>query len=101
MHQVEDCLLYTSFNSGMGKLKWKAVPSDPWILVNKKSGATYSEERINVSVDWSKVPVGESVSGSIDISSGSGEKQTVFVSVFNPETPSVEELKGLYVENNG
>ena len=89
------------FNSGMGKLKWKAVPSDPWILVNKKSGATYSEERINVSVDWSKVPVGESVSGSIDISSGSGEKQTVFVSVFNPETPSVEELKGLYVENNG
>ena len=89
------------FNSGVGKLKWKALPSDSWILVDRKSGVIHSEVRINVSIDWNKVPTGESVSGSIDIVSGSGEKKTVFVSVFNPESPSIEELKGLYVENNG
>ena len=26
------------FNSGVGKLKWKALPSDSWILVDRKSG---------------------------------------------------------------
>ena len=69
------------FNSGVGKLKWKALPSDSWILVDRKSGVINSEVRINVSIDWNKVPAGESVSGSIDIVSGSGEKKTVFVAI--------------------
>ena len=89
------------FNKGVGSLKWKAASSAPWILIDKKAGKTLYEDRIMVSVDWSKAPVGESGSGFVDIYTDNNEKETVYVSVFNPVAPSVEELKGLYVENNG
>ena len=89
------------FNKGTGILKWKASTSVPWILIDKKKGKTRYEDRINVSIDWEKAPVGEDGNGSIDIYTDEDEKKTIFVSVFNPATPSVEELKGLYVENNG
>ena len=26
------------FNKGVGSLKWKATPSEPWILIDKKPG---------------------------------------------------------------
>lgn len=89
------------FNKGAGELKWKAVPSAPWIVLDKKSGKTRYEDRLSLAVDWKKVPAGENGSGFVDIYAGDNEKLTIFVSVFNPEGPSAEELKGLYVENNG
>lgn len=38
--------------------------------------------------------------GQIDITSGT-QKETVLVSVFNPESPARTEVQGLYVEENG
>lgn len=89
------------YNKGTGYLRWKAVPSQPWIRVNRSEGKTRYEDRIEVSVDWEKVPPGEDLSGSIDIHAGAAGQKTVFVSVFNPLAPAVEEVKGCYVENNG
>lgn len=89
------------FNKGKGNLKWEAIPSVPWLLVDKKSGKIQYEDRMMVSIDWDRVPSGENGSGFIDIYGGNNEKKTIFVSVFNPVNPSLEALKGLFVENNG
>lgn len=89
------------FNKGAKPLKWKTAVSNDWILVNKKSGKTATEERLEVSIDWDKAPVGEKIMGTLDILADNGEKESVWISVFNPATPSKAELDTLYVENNG
>ncbi len=89
------------FNKGATPLKWKANVSDSWILLSQHSGVTSTENRIEVSIDWSRVPVGEKVFGTLEISSDSGEKEHVFVSVFNPSDPSLTGMDTLFVEHNG
>ena len=89
------------FNKGATPLKWKTSVTNDWILVNKKSGETATEERIEVSIDWTKVPAGERILGTLDIMSDRGEKESVYISVFNPTSPSLAEMDTLFVENNG
>ena len=89
------------FNKGAAPLKWKTAVTNDWILVSKKSGETATEDRIEVSIDWAKVPAGERILGTLDIMSDRGEKESVYVSVFNPTSPSLAEMDTLYVENNG
>ncbi|WP_455592230.1 glycosyl hydrolase 115 family protein [Bacteroides sp.] len=89
------------FNKGKGTLKWKATASDSWIQLDRKAGKTRYEDRLLVSVDWKHVPVGENILGNVEIESDGGITEKVFVSVFNPQSPSQEELKGMYVEKNG
>ena len=89
------------FNKGVAPLKWKTAVTNDWILVSKKSGETATEDRIEVSIDWAKVPAGERILGTLDIMSDRGEKESVYVSVFNPTSPSLAEMDTLYVENNG
>ena len=68
--------------------------------MSRQSGSTRTEDRIQVSIDWSKVPSGEKVTGFIEFSSGM-QKERVLVSVFNPKTPVRDELQGLFIEENG
>lgn len=89
------------YNKGTGSIVWNAKPSADWIVLDKSSGSTPLEERVMVSVDWSKAPVGEDVLGHIDLDAQGGETKRILVSLFNPASPSVEELKGLYVQDNG
>ena len=89
------------FNKGATPLKWKTSVTNDWILVSKKSGETATEERIEVSIDWAKVPAGERILGTLDIMSDRGEEETVYISVFNPTSPSLAEMDTLFVENNG
>lgn len=89
------------FNKGKGMLEWKAEASHPWIVLDRKKGKTRYEDRLMVSVDWQRAPVGEDIRGSITVQSAGGRTESVFVSVFNPAGPSREELKGMYVETNG
>ncbi|WP_202616970.1 glycosyl hydrolase 115 family protein [Arcticibacter tournemirensis] len=88
------------YNTGKDPLKWSLKPSDSWIVVNTKSGSTTTEERIWVSVDWKKVPRGEKVAGSVTITAGN-KKEEVLVSVFNPVAPSLADVNGLFIEDNG
>lgn len=89
------------FNKGKGVLKWKVETSCDWLLLDKKSGESYYEDRIAVSVDWDKVPIGEDIVEEITVYTDKKEKKTVFVSVFNPMKPLISDLKGLYIEKNG
>lgn len=88
------------YNQGTGELNWTAKTSHDWILVSQNSGKTALEDRIQISVDWERVPQGEKVSGYVEFNSGD-QKDRVLISVFNPVSPSRDEVQGLYVEENG
>ena len=87
-------------NKGGGMLEWKALPSEKWIVTDRYSGETADEQRVFVSVDWSKLPSGEYRYGEIEFFSGD-KKEKVLVSAFQPQQVSHEDLKGLFVEQNG
>lgn len=88
------------YNRGSQSFVWKATPKASWIKLTKHSGQTALQERISVSVDWQNVPKGERITGEIEITSGD-KIEKVYLPVFNPQSPTREELKGLYVEDNG
>jgi hypothetical protein len=88
------------YNQGGGELSWSAQPSANWIRLSQSSGRTATETRLTVSVDWSKAPTGEKVQGSITFRAGS-QQEPVYLSLFHPSAHRRDELKGLYVEDNG
>ena len=88
------------YNVGKQVFTWNAKTSDSWIKLSRQNGTTQLQERIIVSVDWVKVPVGERITGEIEVISG-GRQEKVYLPVFNPAYPTVGELKGWYVEDNG
>lgn len=89
------------FNRGKGQLSWTAETDKEWILLSRTSGKTVDEDRIMVSVDWNNVPVGDKIAGTVTIKDGSGVQENVLVSVFNPSSPTREDLNGIYVQHNG
>ncbi|KAA6341460.1 hypothetical protein EZS27_010724 [termite gut metagenome] len=89
------------YNKGSQPLGWSLDVSDDWIIVSRKSGNTLTEERVYVSVDWDKAPKGERITGTIRVKGNRAEDESVLVSVFNPVSPTVAELSGLFVEHNG
>ena len=89
------------YNKGTGLLQWHAAPSDDWIVPSRRAGSTRIEERIEVSIDWTKVPAGEDVLGSLTIGDAAGNSKSVLISVFNPVSPTPGEVKGLYIQHNG
>lgn len=89
------------FNKGKGQLSWTAETDNEWILLSRTSGKTADEDRIMVSVDWNNVPVGDKIAGTVTIKDGSGVQENVLVSVFNPSSPTREDLNGIYVQHNG
>lgn len=89
------------FNKGKGQLSWTAETDKEWILLSRTSGRTADEDRIMVSVDWNSVPVGDKIAGTVTIKDGSGVQENVLVSVFNPSSPTREDLNGIYVQHNG
>ncbi|WP_277510997.1 glycosyl hydrolase 115 family protein [Ereboglobus sp. PH5-5] len=88
------------YNKSAQPIDWSLSTSAPWIVIDKTRGRTAAEERVHVSIDWGVVPRGDDVLGAVNISAG-GEIKQVLVSVFNPRVPSLDEIAGLYVEDNG
>ena len=89
------------FNKGKGQLSWSASADSEWVILSKSSGDTSFGDRIEVSVDWTKVPVGDRIAGTVTVKDASGASENVLVSVFNPSSPTCDELKGIYVQHNG
>jgi hypothetical protein len=57
------------FNRGVGVVSYTVTPSEPWIIASALQGSVAKEERLWISIDWSKVPKGVA-SGSIRITGG-------------------------------
>lgn len=88
------------FNQGSGEMDWTAHSSDDWIVLSQKDGKTSTENRLVVSVNWNKVPGGEKNKGFVEVKSGQ-QTERVLVSAFNPSSPVRNEIRGMYVEENG
>lgn len=88
------------YTTGKNVVNWSAEVSEPWIILSSKKGRLNGNHRIKVSVDWDKAPVGDKVSGNIKIKTDDNE-ENIMLTVMNPSSPSINELKGLYIEDNG
>ena len=87
------------FNEGRAPFKFSAVSSASWIVVTPADGMVDKEQRLWVTVDWSKAP-GGSERGRVKITGAGTEPVTVNVEMFNPRTPKREALKA-FVETDG
>lgn len=57
------------FNRGTGAVQFTATPSAPWIIVSAAQGSVAKDQRLWVSIDWSKAPRG-AASGTVKIAQG-------------------------------
>ena len=86
------------FNRGKAPFEFTATPSAPWIVLSATKGTVEKEQRLWVSVDWSRAPRGIT-GGSVTIA-GAGTPVTVKLQAANPQTPARSALKG-FVEADG
>jgi hypothetical protein len=86
------------FNRGTGAVQYTVTPSDPWIIPSASTGSVAKDERLWISVDWSKAPKG-AASGSVTIAAGD---TAVIVKVEAVSAPDVTRgtLTG-FVEDDG
>ncbi len=86
------------FNRGKAPFEFTATAGAPWIVLSATKGTVEKDQRLWVSVDWSRAPRG-TASGSVTIAGG-GTSISVKLQAADPETPVKSELKG-FVEADG
>jgi hypothetical protein len=87
------------FNKGTRPFIFTVVSDNDWIIPSAQKGVVTLQQRVNVGIDWTKVPFGNDIKGIITIN-GNGKKIPVLVSVFHPYHPQRDSLQG-FVETNG
>ena len=81
------------FNRGDQAFSWTALANRRWIKLSSTSGTVSKEQRLQVSIDWAKVSAGRD-DGAIVIQQKGGAAVTVYVTAFNPASPSRDTLDG-------
>ena len=87
------------FNRGQLPFTFSAEASAPWIVVDKSRGTIDKEQRLLVSVDWSKAPEGPT-HGTVTIRGAGNAVVTVNVDAWRPKEPTKATLDG-FVEGDG
>ncbi|MDF7776379.1 glycosyl hydrolase 115 family protein [Sphingomonas sp. AOB5] len=82
-----------AFNIGTGTLDITATGSSPWIRIERESKLG-GDQRLWVSVDWSKLKSSETATGSVTVSAAGGTR-SIAISARNVTAP-----RGLLVEDN-
>ena len=82
------------FNRGKEKLDYTLTSKNDWIKLSSSNGSIQYDEKVYVSIDWSKAPKGQS-KGELVVA---GADQEFIVSV--PIRNDLQEVSG-FVENNG
>lgn len=83
-----------AFNTGTGSLDIVATGSAPWIRIEREAQPG-GDQRLWISIDWSKLKPGETTAGRVTISAA-GASRSIAVSARNVAAP-----KGMLVEDNG
>jgi hypothetical protein len=81
------------FNRGQEPFKFTATASDPWIVISQTAGLVDHDQRLDVSVDWSKAPRGITP-GSVSISGPANQSVTVSFNLVNPDKINRDNLDG-------
>src|SRR5690606_27684338 len=69
------------FNTGSDKLNYTLKTKDDWIKLSSEKGTVAYEEKVFVSIDWSKAPKGQHTSEIVI--SGAGQEYKVAVPIRN------------------
>src|SRR5690606_696436 len=81
------------FNTGSDKLDYTLKTKDDWVKVSSEKGSIAHEEKVYVSIDWTKAPKGQHLS---EIVISGAEEYKVTVPIRN-DLP----MSGGFIENNG
>ncbi len=96
----DDTSYFDVFSTVSGSESWNAQTDCDWIVLSSNGGETSTDERVNVTVDWSKTTVGTQ-NGSITVTNSDGTKVAVFVvKAVNKNSFDYGENRD-YVETNG
>jgi hypothetical protein len=87
------------FNRGVSSFHFAAKASEPWIQLSTSGGEVSKEERIQVSIDWSKAPAGKP-EGEITVTQQNGPEMKVRVVALHPQSPERNGVEG-FVEGDG
>ena len=87
------------FNKGKAAFDFTAAASAPWIVLSEAHGRVEKEQRLEVTVDWNKVPAGSS-DGSVRITGPGGAVAEVKVKASKPREITPATLSG-FVEADG
>jgi len=86
------------FNKGKQPFEYRLAADAPWIILGSDKGTVEKEQRIWLSVDWSKAPAGTST-GTVQVS-GAGGEVAVKLTADNPKEITPGSLHG-FVEGDG
>ena len=86
------------FNRGRTAFEFTAQTTQPWIKLSATHGKIEKDERLWVSIDWSKAPKGNAT-GTVTLA-GADAAINLTVNAVNPNQPTRDSLKG-FVEADG
>jgi hypothetical protein len=86
------------FNRGRAPLNFSATAAEPWIQLSAAGGTLGEDQRLWVSVDWTKVPAG-TATGTVKVAGGNSAV-LVHVEAVNPAAVTRDTLRG-FVEADG
>ena len=87
------------FNRGQAAFEFQVRKGADWLRVSPERGSVRSEQRLEVSVDWTRVPSG-TASAPLTITGPAGRRVVVQVSVFNPPAADAS-VPDAFVESGG
>jgi hypothetical protein len=87
------------FNRGNDPFKYTARPAKSWLKLSSSKGTMEKQERIVVSIDWKKAPIGK-YRIPINIVGPNRTRVRVYAIINNPLSPKPADLNG-FVESNG
>ena len=87
------------FNRGQTPVAYTVITGKPWLTVSSTTGKLDTEQRLWVSVDWTKAPAGKHRIP-ITITSKTGVPVSVDAIIDNPASPRPNAVNG-FMESNG
>ena len=87
------------FNRGSTPFDYSAESAEPWVLVTPHGGSVERQQRLEVTVDWSRAPHGTHTVP-VTITGPGGRRVVVQAVVRNPGSPRPNAVRG-FIEGNG
>ena len=87
------------FNRGQRPFDFAVETGAPWLIATPSRGTVTQEQRVEITVDWARAPVGQE-RVPVTISGPNGRRFVVQAVVSNPASPRPTDVVG-HVESNG